>query len=185
MNSVFFGENAYGVKAAAQEYFGKDLDELTIAEAAALVAPIRNPTFYDPRRFPDERHRGPKPSDRRDGRQRLHHPGRRRRSAGRAARHHPPRGLRGAGARRSSSRRARSSSATPSTGSATPTRAKAGPVRLPGGRHRVRGRWRPQDHGDRRLRAPGGGQSHPPGVVPAELEGRPGPSPWSTTGPER
>jgi penicillin-binding protein 1A len=48
-NSVFFGSNAYGLTAAAQEYFGKDLDELTVAEAATLVTPIRNPTFYHPR----------------------------------------------------------------------------------------------------------------------------------------
>jgi penicillin-binding protein 1A len=47
MNSQFFGGNAYGVKAAGQEYFGKDLDELTIAEAAAMVVPIRNPSLYD------------------------------------------------------------------------------------------------------------------------------------------
>ena len=46
MNAQFFGENAYGVKAAAQEYFGKELDELTIAEAAAMVVPIRNPSEY-------------------------------------------------------------------------------------------------------------------------------------------
>jgi len=46
LNSVYFGANAYGVKAAAQEYFGKELDELTIAEAAALAVPIRNPTLY-------------------------------------------------------------------------------------------------------------------------------------------
>ena len=49
LNSQFFGENAYGVKAASQEYFGKDLDELTIAEAAAMVVPIRNPSLYDVR----------------------------------------------------------------------------------------------------------------------------------------
>ena len=47
LNSVFFGENAYGVTAAAQEYFGKSLDELTIAEAAALPVPIRNPSLYN------------------------------------------------------------------------------------------------------------------------------------------
>jgi membrane peptidoglycan carboxypeptidase len=47
MNSQFFGENAYGVKAAAQEYFGKDLNALTIAEAALMMVPIRNPTAYD------------------------------------------------------------------------------------------------------------------------------------------
>jgi penicillin-binding protein 1A len=50
MNSVYFGENAYGVRAAAQEYFGKSLSELTIAEAAALPVPIRNPSLYDLRR---------------------------------------------------------------------------------------------------------------------------------------
>jgi penicillin-binding protein 1A len=47
LNSVYFGTNAYGVQAAAQEYFGKSLDELSIAEAAALAVPIRNPTFYN------------------------------------------------------------------------------------------------------------------------------------------
>lgn len=47
LNSVYFGENAYGVQAAAQEYFGKTLDQLTIAEAAALPVPIRNPSLYN------------------------------------------------------------------------------------------------------------------------------------------
>jgi membrane peptidoglycan carboxypeptidase len=53
-NSVFFGANAYGVKAAAQEYFGKELEDVTIAEAAAMVTSIRNPTQYDLRDEPDE-----------------------------------------------------------------------------------------------------------------------------------
>jgi len=47
LNSVYFGNNAYGVEAAAQEYFGKNLEDLTIAEAAALPIPIRNPSLYD------------------------------------------------------------------------------------------------------------------------------------------
>jgi len=47
LNSVFFGENAYGVKAAAEEYFHKELHELTIAEAAALPVPVRNPSLYN------------------------------------------------------------------------------------------------------------------------------------------
>ena len=51
-NSVFFGANAYGITAAAQEYFGKPLEELTVAEAATLVSPIRNPSFYHPRQNP-------------------------------------------------------------------------------------------------------------------------------------
>lgn len=48
-NSVYFGSNAYGIRAASEEYFGKTLDELTLAEAALLPVPIRNPTFYHPR----------------------------------------------------------------------------------------------------------------------------------------
>jgi penicillin-binding protein 1A len=48
-NSVFFGSNAYGIKAASLEYFGKELDELSLSEAALLPIPIRNPTFYHPR----------------------------------------------------------------------------------------------------------------------------------------
>ncbi|MFQ5553977.1 MAG: transglycosylase domain-containing protein [Acidimicrobiia bacterium] len=47
MNSIFYGENAYGVRAAAQEYFGKGLSELSIAEAATIVTPIRSPSTYD------------------------------------------------------------------------------------------------------------------------------------------
>jgi len=53
INSTFFGQNAYGVKAAAQEYWGKDLGDVTIAEAAAMMAPIRNPSLYDLRRRPE------------------------------------------------------------------------------------------------------------------------------------
>jgi penicillin-binding protein 1A len=53
MNAQFFGENAYGVKAAAQEYFGKELEDLTIAEAATIMIPIRNPTIYNIRKNPD------------------------------------------------------------------------------------------------------------------------------------
>ena len=54
LNSVYFGANAYGVQAAAQEYFGKALDQLSIAEAAALAVPIRNPTLYDLRNRTDD-----------------------------------------------------------------------------------------------------------------------------------
>ena len=52
-NSVFFGSNAYGIRAASLEYFGKELDELSISEAALLPIPIRNPTFYHPRQQPE------------------------------------------------------------------------------------------------------------------------------------
>ena len=53
VNSVYYGWSAYGVKTAAREYFGKTLEELTIAEAATLFVPIRNPAAYDPRRQPE------------------------------------------------------------------------------------------------------------------------------------
>jgi len=49
LNSVYFGWNAYGVKAAAREYFGKDLSAITLPEAATLATLVRNPTLYDPR----------------------------------------------------------------------------------------------------------------------------------------
>ncbi len=47
LNSVFFGSNAYGIRAAAEEYFDRSLDQLTIAQAAALPVPIRNPSLYN------------------------------------------------------------------------------------------------------------------------------------------
>ena len=53
LNSVYFGWSAYGVKAAAREYFGKELPDLTLAESAALAVLIRNPSLYDLRRRPD------------------------------------------------------------------------------------------------------------------------------------
>lgn len=53
MNSIFFGSNAYGVSAAAEEFFQKDLNELTIAEAATIAVLPRNPTQYNPRRNAD------------------------------------------------------------------------------------------------------------------------------------
>lgn len=53
MNSVYFGAGAYGVKAAAQEFFRKDLDQLKIQEAAALAVLVRNPSLYNPRRRPE------------------------------------------------------------------------------------------------------------------------------------
>ncbi|MFP5333285.1 MAG: penicillin-binding transpeptidase domain-containing protein, partial [Acidimicrobiia bacterium] len=50
---VFFGSNAYGVAAAAREYFGKTLDEMQVHEAATIAVLIRNPTLYNPRQRPE------------------------------------------------------------------------------------------------------------------------------------
>ena len=48
LNAVYFGEGCYGVQAAAQTYFGKDVSELSLAEAAAIVGITNKPTYYDP-----------------------------------------------------------------------------------------------------------------------------------------
>ncbi|MDP8957731.1 MAG: transglycosylase domain-containing protein [Actinomycetota bacterium] len=49
LNSVYFGSGAYGVKAAAWEFFDKPLKDVSLAEAATLATLIRNPGLYDPR----------------------------------------------------------------------------------------------------------------------------------------
>ena len=48
LNTVYFGKLKYGVKSAAMYYFGKELDELTIAESASLIAITNNPSLYNP-----------------------------------------------------------------------------------------------------------------------------------------
>ncbi|MFM2106632.1 MAG: hypothetical protein RL338_1664 [Chloroflexota bacterium] len=48
MNQNFFGNQSYGIAAAAKSYFGiVDLDELTLAQAAVLAAIPQSPTTYD------------------------------------------------------------------------------------------------------------------------------------------
>ncbi|MGB4058517.1 MAG: PBP1A family penicillin-binding protein, partial [Alphaproteobacteria bacterium] len=48
LNQIFLGARAYGVAAAAQQYFNKALDELTIAEVAYLAALPKAPNNYHP-----------------------------------------------------------------------------------------------------------------------------------------
>src|SRR5688572_2812987 len=50
LNEIFLGENSYGIAAAATVYFGKSLDELTLAQAAFLAALPKAPSNYNPRR---------------------------------------------------------------------------------------------------------------------------------------
>jgi membrane peptidoglycan carboxypeptidase len=47
LNQNFYGNQSYGVKAAAIGYFGKDLDELTLAQYAVLAAIPKSPSEYD------------------------------------------------------------------------------------------------------------------------------------------
>lgn len=48
MNAIFFGSNAYGVKAASQTFFGKNPADLTVEESAMLVGMVNKPTRYNP-----------------------------------------------------------------------------------------------------------------------------------------
>ena len=50
LNVVYFGGSDYGVKVAAEDYFGKELNQLTLRECAALARMIRNPNGYNPRK---------------------------------------------------------------------------------------------------------------------------------------
>ena len=52
-NTVDFGNNAYGIKTAAQTYFGKTPAELDIDEAAILVGMLKATTYYNPVRNPE------------------------------------------------------------------------------------------------------------------------------------
>ena len=54
MNAVFFGSNAYGVKAASQTFFAKNPSELTVEESATLVGMVNKPTRYNPVINPDK-----------------------------------------------------------------------------------------------------------------------------------
>src|SRR5579864_958500 len=48
LNVIFLGQRAYGVAAAAETYFGKPLDELSVAEAATLAGLPKAPSSYNP-----------------------------------------------------------------------------------------------------------------------------------------
>jgi membrane peptidoglycan carboxypeptidase len=48
LNIAFFGENAYGIQRAAEVYFGKPVNKLTLPESAMLVGLLRAPSQYDP-----------------------------------------------------------------------------------------------------------------------------------------
>jgi penicillin-binding protein 1A len=54
LNKMFFGQRAYGVSAAAQVYFNKRLEDLSIAEAATLAGVLPAPSRYNPVRSVDE-----------------------------------------------------------------------------------------------------------------------------------
>ncbi len=53
LNTTFFGQRSYGVVTAAQRYFGKTLDELTVGEAAIIAGIAQGPSIQNPFRSPE------------------------------------------------------------------------------------------------------------------------------------
>lgn len=49
LNTIYLGSGNYGVKAAALNYFGKELKDLTLRECATIIGITKNPYRYDPR----------------------------------------------------------------------------------------------------------------------------------------
>jgi membrane peptidoglycan carboxypeptidase len=48
LNTVYFGRGAYGIQAGAQAFFGKNVEQLTVAQGALLAGVLRAPSYYDP-----------------------------------------------------------------------------------------------------------------------------------------
>ncbi len=54
LNTINLGAGAYGVQAAAQRYFGKDVWDLNLSECATIAGITQNPTLYNPILNPSE-----------------------------------------------------------------------------------------------------------------------------------
>jgi penicillin-binding protein 1A len=48
LNRIYLGQGCYGVRSAAEVYFGKELELLTTAECASLISITNNPSLFDP-----------------------------------------------------------------------------------------------------------------------------------------
>ena len=48
LNTIYFGRGAYGIQAAAQAYFDKDVQDLTVKEGAVLASVLNSPNNLDP-----------------------------------------------------------------------------------------------------------------------------------------
>lgn len=48
LNEIYYGHGAYGIEAAAQMYFGKSAEQLSLAESAMLAGVPKGPTYYSP-----------------------------------------------------------------------------------------------------------------------------------------
>ncbi|MGH8868719.1 MAG: transglycosylase domain-containing protein [Actinomycetes bacterium] len=48
LNAIYFGRGAYGIQAASDVYFGKDVSQLTPSEGALLASLVKSPSTFDP-----------------------------------------------------------------------------------------------------------------------------------------
>ena len=48
LNQIYFGQGAYGVQAASKTYFGKNVEDLSLAECAMLAGIPKSPNYYSP-----------------------------------------------------------------------------------------------------------------------------------------
>lgn len=48
LSRIYYGQNCYGIKAAARHYFGKEVKELDLVECATLAGLVRAPSLFNP-----------------------------------------------------------------------------------------------------------------------------------------
>jgi membrane peptidoglycan carboxypeptidase len=48
LNTIYFGRGSYGVQTAAQQYFNRNANQLTISQSAVIASILRSPGLYDP-----------------------------------------------------------------------------------------------------------------------------------------
>lgn len=54
LNKMFYSNNTYGVKTAAKNFFGKNIQDINLADAALLAGIPQAPSDYDPYSFPED-----------------------------------------------------------------------------------------------------------------------------------
>lgn len=57
LNTIYFGRGSYGVQTASQQYFNRNVDQLTNAQAAVIASILRSPGLYDPALSKDNQQR--------------------------------------------------------------------------------------------------------------------------------
>jgi membrane peptidoglycan carboxypeptidase len=48
LNTIYFGRGSYGVQTASQQYFNRNVDQLSLSQTAVIASILRSPGYYDP-----------------------------------------------------------------------------------------------------------------------------------------